>query len=245
MNLSDIKSAVLAAWTPAGSSSIMDGEIPGTRVVRHVLEKDGTLTFPAEKGFIRIFFICSGLICFSCAENICLQQHDTYIANPQMPVNASTDVRAEMLEIRRYMNEAEYLRVCFHGSSLPFTAVFDQTPTYTEDCKSERTVSRMLVPARIVPRFAMGSVETGGDDQVAPHTHPMLEQFFFGLTGNDCDALIDDCVVPFRGNTLLHIPLGSMHGIRSTGRQVVRYIWMDFLMDEKGLAYMDSAHKLV
>ena len=44
---------------------------------------------------------------------------------------------------------------------------------------------RTLLPKDIVPRMSIGTVETVGPDRVAPHAHPMLEQLFLGLEGND------------------------------------------------------------
>lgn len=102
----------------------------------------------------------------------------------------------------------------------------------------------MLVPARIVPRFAMGSVQTSGPDFIATHTHPMVDQYFFGLEENRCIALIDGKEVPFGGNTLLHIPLGADHGVKLEYHHVCHYLWIDFLLNEDGLEYMDQAHKI-
>ena len=90
----------------------------------------------------------------------------------------------------------------------------------------------------------MGSVETYGTDLIAKHTHPMLEQFFFGLDENNCIALIDDVRYPFTGNMLLHIPLGSDHGVLLEETHACHYLWMDFLLNEEALRYMDEAHRL-
>ena len=81
-------------------------------------------------------------------------------------------------------------------------------------------------------------------DLIAKHTHPMLEQFFFGLDENNCIALIDDVRYPFTGNMLLHIPLGSDHGVLLEETHACHYLWMDFLLNEEALRYMDEAHRL-
>jgi hypothetical protein len=94
----------------------------------------------------------------------------------------------------------------------------------------------------MIPRFAMGSVETYGDDLIGQHTHPLLDQFFFSFPENDMDLLIDDFSLNMKGDTLLHIPLGSNHGVRVAGKQCAHYLWIDFLLYPEGLTYLDETH---
>lgn len=245
MKQQEIHSVTLDRQVGSGTSCLMEGEVRGTRVTHYAIKAGESLCLPECTDFVRILFVYQGTAVFSKGtDEILLNERDIYIADPQKAVVITATTSANVLEISRYLSDDEFLGVCSHADSLPYVVVYDKAPTYTEDCKSPKTISRMLVPTRIIPRFAMGSVETRGDDLIEQHEHPMLEQFFFGLDDNDCDALIDDIVFPFHRNTLLHIPLGSNHGVRSRGNQVVHYLWMDFLFDDEGLAYMDSVHKL-
>ncbi len=125
----------------------------------------------------------------------------------------------------------------------PFFIRYAQCEAYTEAIKSPRTVSRTIVPPKTIPRFCMGSVEALGPDDVAPHSHPMLEQLFFGLPGNACEVTADDGVALLGERALLHIPLGSWHGVRVHAGSRMNYIWMDFFRDEKDLAYIQDQHK--
>ena len=102
----------------------------------------------------------------------------------------------------------------------------------------------MMIPHRIIPRFAIGSVESYGYDYVKPHAHPMLDQFFFSFPENDMDVIINGEHIPMGGNMILHIPLGSDHGVEVTEGKHMHYIWIDFLPDnDLGLKRLDDRHK--
>ena len=110
--------------------------------------------------------------------------------------------------------------------------------------KSQKTISRMMIPHEILPQFSMGSVETWGDDLVKPHTHPMLDQLFFNFPENDMDVLIDGTAYPMGGDMILHIPLGSDHGVNVDGNRHLHYMWIDVMPDqEKGLGRLNRTHK--
>ena len=111
--------------------------------------------------------------------------------------------------------------------------------------KSEKTISRMLVPEDIVPRLSIGSVQTTGPDMIAAHRHPMLEQLFYGIQGNSCHVIADDYETDFGERTLLHIPLGSTHSVRVDKGQQLHYIWMDFFKHQKDLAYITDSHIII
>ncbi|MEO9953785.1 hypothetical protein [Nonlabens sp.] len=73
-----------------------------------------------------------------------------------------------------------------------YYAKFTDCKSYTEPIKSPNTVSRTILPNKIIPRIAMGTVQTTGPVKVGAHEHPMLEQLFLGLTDNDCTVYADD-----------------------------------------------------
>ena len=125
----------------------------------------------------------------------------------------------------------------------PFFVRYSKCEGYTEAIKSPRTISRTIVPPKMIPRFCMGSVEASGPDVVAPHSHPMLEQLFFGLPGNACEVTADGAVARLGDRALLHVPLGSWHGVRVIAGSRMHYIWMDFFRNEEDLAYIQDQHK--
>lgn len=119
-----------------------------------------------------------------------------------------------------------------------------ECPIYTEDIKSSKTVSRMILAEEMVPRFCMGSVETEGPDEVAEHDHPMLEQLFLGLKDCNCICIADGEEFLLTENTLVHIPLGSHHSVKVREGDKLAYIWLDFFLSLEGQKYMSEQHKM-
>ena len=72
--------------------------------------------------------------------------------------------------------------------------------------------------------------------QVGQHAHPLLDQFFFSFPENDMNLLIDCHICPMKGDTLLHIPLGSNHGVIAQGDQKMHYLWIDCTPEEQKLS---------
>jgi hypothetical protein len=87
--------------------------------------------------------------------------------------------------------------------------------------------------------------ETTGPDQVAKHTHPMLEQLFLGLPGNDVSVMADSYETMFGENELLHIPLGSNHGVKVENGKTLHYIWVDLFAHASEMDYMKDNHILL
>jgi len=119
---------------------------------------------------------------------------------------------------------------------------FKDCEPYTEKIKSPGTVSRTVLPADIVPRISLGTVETTGPDEVGAHEHPMLEQLFLGLADNDITVYADEAQTNFKAFSLLHIPLGSRHWVSVDARKKMNYMWMDFFLTKAGEAWLKT-HK--
>ena len=198
----------------------------------HPCKKENQLHFAPCQG-IRIFFVCSGRLR---ADGKLLEEKTVYIPHPSQTLEITALEDSLLLEI--YRPDAA------DTAQLPYLLAYADAPTYREDCKSEKTTSRMLIPARIVPDFAMGSVETAGKDRIAAHTHPDVDQYFFGLAENECILLVDGKEYPFGGNQLVHIPLASSHGVELEEQHICHYLWMDSLLNEDALTYMEEAHKM-
>ena len=125
-----------------------------------------------------------------------------------------------------------------------YLRAFEDCPVYTEDIKSEKTVNRMMLAEGMVPRFCMGSVETMGPDEVAEHEHPMLDQVLLGLEDCQCTVHAGDEEALLMENLLLHIPLGSRHGVTVAEGEKLTYIWMDFFLSLEGQKYMEEQHHI-
>ena len=90
----------------------------------------------------------------------------------------------------------------------------------------------------------MGTVQTIGPDAVGTHEHPMLDQLFLGLAGNDVIVHADDQQVEFKEFALLHIPIGSSHWVTVEEGKNMYYQWMDFFLTKKGEEWLKT-HKHV
>ena len=131
-----------------------------------------------------------------------------------------------------------------YKTEFPVVQDYAASIQYVDPNKSEKTISRMMIPHKIIPRFAIGSVESYGYDYVKPHSHPMLDQFFFSFPENNMYVIINGEKFPMEGNMILHIPLGADHGVEVTGSSHMHYMWIDFLPDnEAGLKRLDDRHK--
>ncbi|MBK8476067.1 MAG: hypothetical protein IPL39_07065 [Opitutaceae bacterium] len=126
----------------------------------------------------------------------------------------------------------------------PYVRTFRGCTPYGEAIKSAKTVSRTLLPKDIVPRMSVGTVETAGPDRVGRHSHPMLEQLFIGLRENDCKVSADDALTDFPPLSILHIPLGSIHGAQVDAGKKLCYIRLDFLTTKAGEKWL-KMHKPV
>jgi hypothetical protein len=147
-----------------------------------------------------------------------------------------------LLEITIMLNEKEFDSVRLQTGKLPYFVDYTKCAEYKESIKSPKTTSRTILPENIIPRFCLGSVETTGPDTVGAHAHPMLEQLFFGLPHNDCVVKADEAVTTFKENTLLHIPLGSTHGVTVEEGRILYYIWMDLFRSQDDMSYIRENH---
>ncbi len=139
---------------------------------------------------------------------------------------------ADRAELKKFAN----------NNAGPHVMKFSECPKYGEAIKSKKTVSRTLLPENYVMRVAMGTVETAGPDVVGRHRHPMLEQLFLGLKGNDITVLADADSANLTPLSLLHIPSASMHGAEVAEGKKLHYIWMDFFATKEGQEWL-KMHK--
>jgi mannose-6-phosphate isomerase-like protein (cupin superfamily) len=146
------------------------------------------------------------------------------------------------LEIVMSLTAQDTLELNGREGHFPYHAAYSKCKKYDESIKSKKTISRMILPEDIVPRVCIGSVETTGPDQVAAHTHPMLEQLFLGLPGNDVRVMADSYETSFSENDLLHIPLGSNHGVKVEDGKKLHYIWVDLFTHKSEMDYMKENH---
>ncbi len=173
-----------------------------------------------------------------------------YIA--KIPFNTAYELEVEQgdvfycLLIRKQLDERDYVEIEKEPEKhreLYFKA-FSECPVYTEEIKSPKTLNRMILPERLVPRFCIGTVETTGPDEVGAHSHPMLEQLFLGLPGCRCTVYADEASIVLTENMIIHIPLGSMHSVKVAEGDKLSYVWLDFFKTIEGQDYISEQHQM-
>jgi hypothetical protein len=218
-----------------GSCELLSGEIKGASTFTHELSASREISLSSINE-ARIFIVCRGS-----AEINGMKRSGralfAFASGEKIVVRAVQDTL--LLEIRWKLLDGESVK----ADTLPCSLAYDDAVRYKEECKSEKTTSRMLLPEGIIPRIAIGSVETYGLDRIEKHEHPFCDQLFFSFAENDMNIMIDDFEVHMGGDTLLHIPLASSHGVRVSESGAAHYIWIDFIIDPRGIEYMHSAHE--
>lgn len=228
----------------ADRKSVLQGEIDGINTYYLELFKDNPYLIKPIQDSVRLYLITHG-------KGIITQgvrQFEVNGLNLFVPsIMEEASVLADtgdfgMLEIVIRLTSAEYQLLKQDQNKLPYFVDYTQCRQYREAIKSEKTISRMILPEDIIPRFCMGSVETSGPDKVGAHSHPMLEQLFYGLKGNDCIVEADGIKTAFKENTLLHIPSGSRHGVDVEEGKLLNYVWMDLFRSQEEMGYIKENH---
>jgi mannose-6-phosphate isomerase-like protein (cupin superfamily) len=159
-------------------------------------------------------------------------------------ISAAPGTTLHLLRLERDITPGDFeeLKKYPQFQAEPWVKKFLECEPYSEAIKSPKTISRTLLPENYVPRMALGTVETTGPDEVGKHSHPMLEQLFFGLRGNDIIVTADNDQANLTEFTILHIPLGSHHGAHVLDGKKLHYVWMDFFMKKEGQEWL-KMHK--
>jgi hypothetical protein len=223
---------------------VLQGEIEGINTYYTELLKDKLFLYEPGQNTISVFLITHGRGIIKQGDRH-FEVNDVNLFVPSVIEEAS--ILAEngnlgMLEIIITLTENELRFVKQQQNIFPYFVDYTKCKQYKEAIKSEKTISRMILPENMVPRFCMGSVETSGPDKVGEHAHPMLEQLFFGLANNNCVVTADGIKATFEENTLLHIPLGSNHGVTVEEGKILNYIWMDHFRSQEDMVYIKENH---
>jgi len=224
---------------------LLPGEIPGVTSFYGAIDNTKKHAFKSPQKNIQIIFFVTGQgqVFF---RNTIFAIREMSLFMP--PMGSPYAVQAfdgplEYLEIQWEMRKEDKKDLETAEKFLPYFICYSACKTYREAIKSPQTINRTIVPEHVIPRFCMGSVETEGPDSVGTHKHPMLEQHFFGLKGNDCTVRADTAETRLGEYTLLHIPLGSEHGVRVDAGKKLHYLWLDFFQDKKGIEWITQMHK--
>ena len=246
-----VKAALETGKVPGGSPAVVKdvlaGEVPGIRASLVSLGPSGRHVEGRSAAEDKVYLVLEGRGAVV-ADGAPLPVGRQTIV--RLPVGTDVSLAAEasstldVLVLRHALSDEDRKDLAAHpeNQARPYVRKFSECPTYGEAIKSAKTTSRTLLPKDVVPRMSIGTVETAGPDRVAPHAHPMLEQFFLGLEGNDIVVHADGGQTALGAYELLHIPLGSSHGAEVAEGKRLHYVWMDFFRDREGLRWLET-HK--
>jgi len=168
----------------------------------------------------------------------------SFVADPNKALEISCSENAHFLEIQWQLNADDQAGLSKHKTIFPLMQIYSECEQYRETYKSQKTISRSIIGHHELPRFCMGTNESYGPDRVGIHEHPLIDQFFYSFSENDVILLIDGKRQPYKGNTLIHFPRVSKHGMEIPEGKKMHYLWMDFIMDPKGVDFLDEVHKM-
>ena len=228
--------------------NLLTGEIADTEV-KHIMlagPKIHTEKFTKEFETILIFFNGEGkLIAGDQRFNIIPESIAVPFTFDEILIDVTDGKKLHYLKIKKKLSKQDLIdlqKFPTDNRNKIYFKNFDECKAYTEKIKSPNTVSRTVLPKDYIPRVAMGTVETTGPDAVGAHKHPMLDQLFFGLAGNDVMVYADDKQTVFKEYSLLHIPRGSNHWVTVDEGKRMYYQWMDFFLTKKGEEWLKT-HK--
>lgn len=226
------------------SIELCKGEIPGTRAMHHTVMAGESITFGANVGYYHIIVLIGGKAEFlTDGKTYEYNERVTFVPALDKELIVKATEKVNLLEIQWDCAKEDEKLIEEYKTEFPYAQPYSTSIQYTDPNKSDTTISRMTIPHRVIPRFAIGSVENYGKDLVKPHAHPMLDQFFFSFPENEMNVLINGEPIPMAGDILLHIPLGADHGVDTPEGKHCHYMWIDFLPDnDLGLKRLDERH---
>jgi len=243
----DVGAAARQGGKAIRTENLLPDEIPGISSLFISLAPGASHQLPATNDEDRVWLVVAGagVLAAGGREHPVVEETIAHF-----PVGWGVEVKAgerqglDLLLIGLTLTPEDRKDLAAHTdlNSTAYVKTFRECEAYGESIKSAKTVSRTLLPKNIVPRMAIGTVETTGPDKVAPHRHPMLEQYFLGLKDNDIIVVADDVSAPLGAYELFHIPSASNHGAEVEDGRKLYYVWMDFFQDREGLEWL-NVHK--
>jgi len=224
---------------------VLLNEIEGVETTFTHLFSNGVYHLPKESEHLIIltFFKGKGEV-LTREKRLLISGISVFAPKPGNPATVkSIDDPLIFFETKIPLDKTDKVFIKEKEAHYPYFVNYHQSKTYRDYFKSKKTVSRTLVPPFFMPRFCMGSVESTGPDRIEPHAHPILDQLFFSLPENECTLLIDEKKQVMKGNTLLHIPLGSNHGVDVEPNKKMHYLWLDFFKKTEDMEYIEKVHE--
>lgn len=228
--------------------TILEGEIPEVESVHVAITGPASFSDAADDkhALIALFVAGTGQLEFQGKTHEIVPETITVpISLDKMSIHVPEGETLHFLTIRKAYNDQDLEDMPDYtnrdAGGIYFKKFSDCEP-YKEAIKSPKTTSRTVLPNQYIPRVAMGTVETTGPDEVGAHRHPMLDQMFLALADNDVIVTADETHARLKEFSLLHIPLGSLHGVKAEPGTKLYYMWMDFFLTKEGEEWLKT-HK--
>ncbi len=251
---SDIAVQSMKMELPAGQQSfseeLLNGELPDLQITHNAMVGPALrkLVFSGQNADLFIFIKGNGqLKADSLTVEVCPESIAIPVASDSFSLEIPDGEILHFVRLSKQLtpgDQEDLKKFNLDNNYQVFFKKFSECEPYTEKIKSPNTVSRTVLPADIVPRVSLGTVEAPGPDQVGAHQHPMLEQLFLGLAGNDITVHADDKSVVLKEYSIVHIPLGSSHWAEVAENKKMYYMWMDFFLTKEGQEWLKT-HKPV
>lgn len=211
------------------TTELLKNEIPGCTVFNHTIMKGDSIPVLPDSGGYHILTLVTGTAAFIMdGATYQFSIRTTFIPGVEQDLTIKAETDAQILEVFWKLLDVDLEEIRKTPNVFPKFQIYRDCLQYTDSAKTEKTINRLIIEPHNIPRFAMGSVESFGPDLVKQHPHPMIDQFFYSFPENDMDCLINDDRINMKGNILLHIPLGSNHGVDVRDGQRMHYCWIDF-----------------
>ncbi len=222
---------------------LLHGCIDNVFPYAHKLNLHDTLSFSADS-FYHVFVLISGEVLLRSADGeVCIHARATFIPKPRVAFDIVANKTAEFLELRMGVLDGDDLLLQQYATSFPYVMPYQDSKQYWDRHKTSKTIPRIMVEQRTIPRFSMGSCESIGPDHIIAHAHPMLDQYFYSFPENKSLVTIDAAKLSFGGNMLLYIPLGSNHGSEVAEGEHLHYVWIDYFSSAAGMERLDTMHQ--
>ena len=162
------------------SVELCKGEINGARPVHHKIASGDSMSFGAGVGYYHILILLEGEAVYATdGKEYHFSERTTFVSDPKKDLSVSALKDTRILEIQWDEEDGDEADLKEYKTVFPVVVPYQDSIQYIDPNKSEKTISRMMIPHEIIPRFTIGSVESYGYDLVRPHAHPMLDQFFY------------------------------------------------------------------
>lgn len=229
-------------------TELFEGSHAAVHLFKCVL-KAGTIFKPelySDKYQVFAFIDGTGAV-LSPSNVYAIKEESVYVPNfdkETVELHAATD-----LVFMRYIvdfTEIDFVAMESFRMVYPYFMNFKDCPDYTQDCKGDKTYSKMLIQPGRCGRIFMGLCETEISDAIegtAEYGHPAVDQWNCILKGSDIRAAIKDEHFEQHFGDVSYIVAGDDHSCICMPGKLCRYFWLEWYTNPESVASRLSPQK--